>query len=118
MPKKGTFFGIHFQERQSKLISVISGKGLDYIADLRKNSPTYKQYKAVELCGDDNIAVYIPEGFGHGFISMADDTIQLFAVNEPFDPVLSKALNYKAVGIQLPFEDIIISDKDKMAPML
>lgn len=121
MPKKGTFFGIHFQDTalpQAKLVSVIKGRGIDYIVDLRRDSPTYKQYRFIELCGDDCTAVYIAAGFGHGFLSLEDDTIQLFSVNEYFSPKYSRVIDHKCIRLTFPFEDIIISESDKTAPFL
>lgn len=73
MPMSGTFFGIHYQESdfpQAKIVSVIQGKGLDYIVDLRPDSKSYKQWKVIELSADNARAVYIPEGYGHAFLSL------------------------------------------------
>lgn len=123
MPKKGTFFGIHYQTMdypQAKLVSVIQGKGLDYIVDLRRNSETYKQWRAIELSADNANAIYIPEGFGHAFLSLEDNTIQQFAINEYFMDGNAKQINYKdpMIGLSLPLDDIILADYDKNAPYL
>ena len=123
MPSKGTFFGIHYQNGsfpQAKLVSVLQGRGLDYIIDLRRDSPTYEQYRVSELCGCVPKAVYIPSGFGHAFLSLEDDTVQLFCVNEYFRSELSGIVNYKdpGIGLKLPFEELIISEKDLQAGYL
>lgn len=123
MPTKGTFFGIHYQTPeypQAKLISVIQGKGLDYIVDLRPDSRTYKQWKVIELCADSAKAVYIPVGFGHAFLSLEDNTIQQFAIDEYFIEDCAKQINYKdpEIGLSLPMENIILSDYDRNAPNL
>ena len=120
MPEKGTFFGIHYQDQtypQAKLVTVIQGSGLDYIVDLRKNSETYKQWKKVELSGDSSKLVYIPQGFGHAFLSTEDNTIQLFATDEYFVDGYAKQINYKdsCIKLELPFENIILADYDKNA---
>ena len=81
MLRTGTFFGIHFQPAErpgAKLISLISGRGMDYIIDLRPNSPTYLKWEAVELSADNDLTTYIPTGFGHAFLSTSDGVIMLY----------------------------------------
>ena len=123
MPRRGTFFGIHFQTEprpQAKLVSVIRGKGIDYIVDLRKRSDTFGKYRAIELSGDVPRAVYIPSGFGHAFLSTEDDTVQLFAIDEYFVNEYSGVINYKdpAIGLKLPLDDLIMSDRDRYSAFL
>ena len=63
MPKEGTFFGIHYREESSpmtKLVTVIKGRGMDYVIDLRKGSPTLLQWKSIELSEENALAVLIP----------------------------------------------------------
>lgn len=120
MPKKHTFFGIHYQKPEGargKLISVVQGKAVDYIVDLRPDSKTYKQYKSFELNADSPLLVFIPAGFGHGFLTLEDNTIQAFAVDADFEKDNSDIVNYKdpEIGLKLPVDDIIISDYDKNA---
>ena len=123
MPRKFTFFGIHYQKEgkgQRKLISVIQGRGIDYIIDLRKNSATYKQYREVELDAECPSVLYLPAGFGHGFLSMTDHTIQAFAVDAAFENECAGVISYKDPSIQLklPTQDIILSDYDNNAVFL
>lgn len=120
IPQKHTFFGIHYQKAETakgKLISVVQGKALDYIVDLRPDSKTYKQYKSFELNEDSPLLVFIPAGFGHGFLTLEDNTIQAFAVDADFEKDNSGIVNYKdpEIGLKLPVDDIIISDYDKNA---
>ncbi len=117
MPCK-TFFGIH--KGPGKLITLASGKGIDYIIDLRKDSDTYKQYITVELDGDKPEIVYIPAGFGHAFISLTDNTVQLFALDTKAPYENSRSINYRSPGIdlKLPFEDALMADYDRDAQML
>ena len=123
IPKRNTFFGIHYQKpgkTKGKLISVVQGRALDYIVDLRPESGTYKQYKQFEL--DEKIPqlVYIPAGFGHGFFTMEEDTIQAFAVDTGYDQHSSGVINYKdpEIGLKLPVDDVILSDYDRDAAFL
>ena len=120
IPHKHTFFGIHYQKAEAakgKLISIVQGKALDYIVDLRPDSNTYKQYKSFVLNADTPLLVFIPAGFGHGFLTLEDNTIQAFAVDDDFEKDNSGIVNYKdpEIGLKLPVEDIIISDYDKNA---
>lgn len=123
IPETGTFFGIHYQDAshpQAKLVFVIQGKGLDYIVDLRQSSATYKQWKSIELTAEIPRIIYIPEGYGHAFLSMKDNTIQMFAIDEYFIEGSTKQINYKdpGIGFKLPMEHVILSDYDKNAPFL
>lgn len=123
MTKKGTFFGIHFQTDmcpQEKIISVISGRGIDYIVDLNEKSSTYKQWISLELCGKDNKSVYIPQGYGHAFLSLEHNTIQLFTINQHFCGEHSKQIRYNdpEIGLKFPINIEVISDYDKNAQLL
>ena len=120
IPQKHTFFGIHYQKAEAakgKIISVIQGKALDYIVDLRPDSKTYKQYKSFELNADTPLLVFIPAGFGHVFFTLEDNTIQAFAIDADLEKNSSGIVNYKdpEIGLKLPVEDIIFSDYDKNA---
>ena len=123
IPRKGTFFGIHFQtgkHPQDKLIQLLSGRGLDYVIDLRKHSATYRNYIIIELNGGDKKSVYIPRGYGHAFLSLEDNTTQLFSVSEKSFSGESRTIRYDDPQIELPIPITIsaISDQDKCAPLL
>ena len=123
MPKEGTFFGIHYREESSpmtKFVTVIKGRGLDYIIDLREESPTYLQWESFELSDENALAVLIPAGFGHAFISLQNDTIQFFSVDRSGDDAYSKHMNYKdpQIGLRLPIPISEISDYDLNAPFV
>ena len=123
MPKEGTFFGIHYKEESSpmtKLVTVIKGKGMDYVIDLRKGSPTYRQWESIELSEENALAVQIPAGFGHAFISLQKDTIQLYAVDRSGADAHSEHINYSdpQIGLKLPIPVSEISDYDQNAPFV
>ena len=123
IPKRNTFFGIHYQKpgkANGKLISVVRGRALDYIVDLRPGSETYKQYKQFELDDNEPQLVYIPAGFGHGFLTMEENTMQAFAVDAGYDRDGSGVINYKdpEIGLKLPVDDVILSDYDRDAAFL
>ena len=121
---KGTLRGLHAQAppfAQGKLVRVIQGEVLDVVVDIRKESPTYGQQFCIHLNGENKTMLWIPPGFLHGFITLANDTI--------FSYKVSKALYNKAseIGIcwndsslainwQLGPSDILLSEKDKLLP--
>ena len=118
MMEKHAFFGIHLGP--SKLLSILSGYGLDYLIDLRKDSPTYKQYRMIELSADMPRLVYVPSGFGHAFLALKENTMQAFAMDTkaPYEP--ASPVHYRSPGIELdlPIKDPILSDYDRNAKML
>ena len=121
--KKGTVRGIHFQNEpysQSKLLRCVMGKIVDYAIDLRRDSPTFKQYVMIELHGNDHKQIFIPKGFGHLCISLEDNTAINYKVDNLFEPDYDRAINFNDsdINIELPNIDFIVSEKDKNAPML
>ena len=123
MPKEGTFFGIHYREESNpmtKFVTVIKGRGLDYVIDLRKESSTYLQWESIELSEENAFAVMIPAGFGHAFISLQNNTIQLYSVDRSGNDAYSKQINYKdsKIGLKLPIPISEISDYDLNAPFV
>ena len=123
MPKKGTFFGIHYREENEpmkKLVTVVKGSGMDYLIDLRKDSATYLKWESLELNADNALAVLIPEGIGHAFISLEDNTMQAFTIDKTGNEGRSRQLNYKEekIGLELPVDITEMSDYDAGAPFL
>ena len=123
MPKEGTFFGIHYREESdpmTKFVTLIKGRGMDYVVDLRKDSKTYLQWESVELSEDNALAVLIPAGFGHAFLSLENDTIQLYSVDRSGNDAHSKQINYQdpGIGLKLPIPIAEISDYDLKAPYI
>lgn len=115
---KNVIRGIHFQTHnpQAKLVSVISGKAIDVIVDLRLNSPTYKKYISVELNEDNGLAIYVPRGFGHGFCTLEDKTIMLYMCDGKYDKATDTGIIYndKDLDIKWPIDekDSIHSSRD------
>jgi dTDP-4-dehydrorhamnose 3,5-epimerase len=112
--KRNVFRGFHFQlnpEPQGKLVTVVSGRIIDYAVDLRKNSKSYKKNVHYELT--NGRMLFIPEGFAHGFLALEDSYVLYLATHE-FNSSLDSGVRYddKELNIKLP-ENIIVSDKDK-----
>ncbi len=123
MPKASTLYGIHFQlqpKPQQKLISLISGAGIDYAIDLRPDSPTFKKWFSIELVATNRRQILIPHGFGHLFYSTGPNTKMLFQIDREFDPALSQSISYKdpKIALDIRDRDFIVSPKDAAAPFL
>lgn len=117
--KKNVIRGMHFQEgpAQGKLVTVIKGEIFDVVVDIRKNSPTYKQWKGFTLNDKKRAQLYIPQGFAHGFATLSDEAIVLYKVTAYYDPKKERGFRYddKDIGIQWPIKDPILSSKDARA---
>ena len=86
--KKGVLRGLHYQLppfSQTKLVSVIQGKVLDVIVDVRKDSPTFGQYFSCELSAENKLKLFIPRGFAHGFITLSEISIFLYKVDQYYN---------------------------------
>lgn len=86
---KGVVRGLHFQKDpkcQTKIVEVISGKAIDVVVDIREGSPTYGKSTAVLLTPDNNRQLYVPRGFAHGFISLEDNTIFQYLIDNDYAP--------------------------------
>ncbi len=121
--KAGTIRGIHFQncpKAQAKLLRCTRGKILDVVVDLRKGSPYYKKWVSVELSAENRKQILIPKGFGHGCLSLVDDTEIQYKVDEFYEPQYDRAIawNDPELNIQWGIVDVIVSEKDRNAPIL
>ena len=120
--KKGTLRGMHFQKRphgQAKMIRTTRGALLDVIIDLREESPTYRQWDAVELTADNHRMLYMPEGVAHGYITLLDDTEAYYHVSGPWVPEAESGVRWDdpAFAVEWPFPPAVISDRDQRWPL-
>lgn len=115
---RGVLRGMHFQnpEPQGKLVRVVSGAVFDVVVDLRRSSPHFGQWVGVELSAANKRMFWVPEGFAHGFLTLADGTDFLYKCTSRYAPEheLSLAWDDPDVGIDWPLDGIIpqLSDKD------
>lgn len=120
--KKGVMRGLHFQTKhpQAKLINVIKGKIYDVAVDLRLGSLTYGEHFGLELSSENNLMVYIPEEFAHGFLALEEDTIVSYLCSTEYEPDHDSGLRYDDpdLKIQWPKLDVeyIVSEKDLNLP--
>lgn len=115
---KGTLRGIHFQKgdkAQAKLVRCVKGAVLDVAVDLRKNSPTFKQWVGVELSEENKKQLLIPRGFGHGFVTLTDDVEFLYKADNYYAPEADAGIRWNDpdIGVEWGVENPILSEKDK-----
>ena len=120
---KGTLRGIHFQKgekAQAKLVYCVKGAVLDVAVDLRKNSPTFKQWVGIELSAENKKQLLIPRGFGHGFVTLTDDVEFLYKADNYYAPEADAGIrwNDSDIGVEWDVENPILSEKDKKNPFL
>jgi len=123
--KKGVLRGLHYQLppfAQTKLVRVIEGRVLDVAVDIRKGSPTFGQYVAVELSGKNKKQLLVPRGFAHGFVVLEDNTVFAYKVDSYYSPECDRGIAFDDpnIGIdwQLPKEELLLSQKDRVQPKL
>lgn len=121
--KKNTIRGIHFQNNphaQTKLVRVLRGEIYDVIVDLRKDSPTYKKWIGHTISAENQKQILIPNGFGHAFITKADNTVVLYKFDDYYDGSLVRAIRWNdpEIGIDWGIENPILSPADEKAPFL
>ena len=119
----GVLRGIHLQKgehAQAKLVSCLEGKVFDVAVDLRADSPTFLQWHAVELSEENNKAVFIPEGFAHGFQSLSDDACLLYMHTKPWDKSKEFGVRYDdpLISIDWPLPIQYYSERDAEHPKL
>jgi len=118
---KGTLRGIHFQKGewcQAKLVRCTRGAVLDVAVDLRKKSPTYKQWVGVELSEENKKQFLIPRGFGHGFVTLTDHVEFMYKADNYYAPQADGGIlwNDPTIGVDWGVKDPILSEKDKKNP--
>jgi len=122
---RGVLRGLHYQlapTAQTKLVRVIQGKVLDVAVDIRKGSPTFGKYVAVELTSENKHQLLVPRGFAHGFVVLEDDTIFAYKVDNYYSPENDRGIAFddESLGIewQIAHNELNLSAKDKVQPKL
>ena len=119
--KEGTLRGIHYQSHpmgEDKIIRCLSGAIYDVVVDLRIGSPTFLKWIGEELSADNRTMLYVPKGFGHAFITLADDTEVLYLVTEFYTPGCEYGIRWDddRIGIDWPIPPQVFSEKDAAWP--
>jgi dTDP-4-dehydrorhamnose 3,5-epimerase len=115
--RRGTLRGMHFQaapHEEAKLVRCTRGALFDVIVDLRSNSPTFRKWEAFELTEGNGLAIYVPEGFAHGFQTLVDDTEVLYQMSEFYVGASARGVRWNdpTFGILWPLSDPILSARD------
>lgn len=121
----GVLRGLHYQKgefAQAKLVRVVKGCVLDVAVDIRKSSPTFGQYVAVELSEDNKKQLYIPRGFAHGFVVKSQEAIFCYKVDNVYAPQAEAGIVYNDPTINVewgvPADKVLLSAKDTVSPKL
>ena len=125
MSSYGVVRGLHFQKPpfcQSKLVRCIKGAVLDVAVDIRKGSPTFGKYVAVELTEDNHRQFFVPRGFAHGFAVLSEVAVFQYKCDNYYNKESEGAIAWNdeqiAVDWRLPSEKVILSEKDKLSKPL
>jgi len=113
--KKDVIRGMHFQlppHDHSKVVFCPQGAIMDVIVDLRKHSPTYRQFYTHELSAGNHTALYIPEGFAHGFKSLTDDALTYYLVSSEYNKQHDTGIRYDTIGLDWQVQQPILSARD------
>ena len=109
MSVKGTIRGLHFQKDpycQAKVVRCIKGAVLDVVVDMREDSPTYKQYTAVELTPENGRELYVPRGYAHGYLALADDSTFNYKVDNEYAKKFEGGVPWNDPEIGIPWDKI------------
>lgn len=111
---KGVVRGLHFQKEpkcQAKIVEVLTGSAIDVVVDIRDGSPTYGRFTAVNLkpfeFGDETsgLQLYVPRGFAHGFVSLEDNTLFQYLVDNEYAPSLEAGIQWNDPELQINWEE-------------
>ena len=121
----GVLRGLHYQLppfAQDKLVRVVRGAILDVAVDIRKSSPTFGAWLALEVSAEKWNQILVPKGFAHGFVTLVPDTEVVYKVTDRYAPECDRSIRFDdpAIGIdwRLSAADVTLSDKDRKAPLL
>jgi dTDP-4-dehydrorhamnose 3,5-epimerase len=116
--RAGTLRGMHFQRGEAseqKIVSVLQGRILDVVVDLRVGSGSYLSWASIELSAHRPQSLLIPKGLAHGFITLDDSSQVSYLIDEPYNPEAASGIRWNdpAIGVEWPFEPSIVSDQDQ-----
>ncbi len=112
---KGVLRGMHFQKDpkcQTKIVEVINGAAVDVVVDIRQGSPTYGDYTYVLLKPYDandkesGKQLYVPRGFAHGFVSLEDDTVFQYLIDNDYAPDMEAGIPWNDPDVNIPWEKL------------
>ncbi len=121
---KGTLRGMHFQAEphgEEKIVRCTRGAMYDVIADLRRDSPSFRRWSGFELTADNRLMVYVPRGVAHGFLTTSDDTEVFYQMSEFHHPESARGVRWDDPSLAIRWPQVppaLISDRDRSLPYL
>lgn len=120
---QGVLRGLHYQKHpqaQGKLVTALKGQIYDVVVDLRRDSPTYKEWIGIQISDSDCRMLYVPSGFAHGFCVLSKEAWVVYKVTEEYAPEFERGIIWSdpAIGIRWPVAEPILSPKDAQLPLL
>ncbi len=121
--RKDVLRGLHYQlppHAQGKLVRVVRGAAYDVAVDIRPGSASFGKWVAETLSADNRKQLWIPAGFAHGFLALEDGAEFLYKTTDFYEKASERTIRWNdpALGIDWPRTDVILSDKDAVAPLL
>lgn len=119
--RKGTLRGLHYQDEpypEAKVVRCTTGTIYDVAVDVRRSSPTFKQWVAVELTAMNHRMLYIPAGVAHGLLALEDNTEVFYQISEFYHPECARGVRWNdpAFNIEWPLKPVVISPRDQHYP--
>jgi dTDP-4-dehydrorhamnose 3,5-epimerase len=119
--RKGTLRGLHFQaapHAEAKLVRCVRGSLFDVVVDLRRTSPTYRQWWGAQLDQNNRRMLYIPESLAHGFLTLEDDTEIHYQISARYHAEAARGIRWNdpAIGVEWPAEPVVMSQRDRQYP--
>ena len=119
----GVLRGLHLQkgeDAQAKLVSCLHGKVFDVAVDLRKDSPSFGKWFGIELTEENKLQLYVPRGFAHGFSVLSETAVFSYKCDNFYNKSAEGSVLWNdedlKIDWQLPLDDVLLSDKDKVSP--
>jgi dTDP-4-dehydrorhamnose 3,5-epimerase len=123
LSRHGVLRGLHFQsapKAQGKLVRVLRGKAWDVAVDMRANSHSFGKWLGFELSSENRLMLYLPPGFAHGFLCLSEVVELSYKCTAEYDKASDRGVRWNdpELGIEWPFRDVIVSEKDSSLPFL
>ena len=121
--RKNVLRGMHYQLppfAQGKFVRVLKGAIWDVGVDIRKFSPTFGKWQAMELNEKNNLALYLPPGFAHGFVVLSEEALVIYKITEEYHPESERGIRWNdpTINIAWPVKNPIVAERDRILPLL
>ena len=114
--RKDVLRGMHFQvppHDAVKLVYCLNGSVLDVLVDLRKSSPTFGEFRSIELTDRNHLILMIPSGFAHGFLALEDHTVLVYKGSFVYSPAHDTGIRWDSFGFNWPVQNPLTSERDR-----